>query len=119
MNNRNHFKSGFLRAALILTLAVMTFPIEAWADSVGTFSGLRNEIGSGGDIELSHDSYEYDVGDGYVIKITSPGIINGCGATIDMGGSNISVFNIVANFIEFLSPKIVSICSFLSPSILL
>ena len=95
MNKRNHFKSGFLRAALMLALAVMIFPLEAWADSLGTFPDLSNEIGSGGDIELSHNSYEYNVGD--VIVITYPGTINGCGATIDMGGSNISVFNIVAN----------------------
>ena len=94
MNTRNHFKSGFLRAALMLTLAVMIFPLEAWADSTGTFSNLREEIGSGGDKKLSNDSYEYDVGDGDVIEINTSGTINGCGATIDMGGSNISVFNI-------------------------
>ena len=34
MNTRNHFKSGFLRVALMLILAVMTFPIKAWADEV-------------------------------------------------------------------------------------
>jgi surface protein len=34
MNKRNLFKSRFLRAALMLTLAVMTFPIEAWAEKI-------------------------------------------------------------------------------------
>ena len=97
MNTRNHFKSGFLRAALMLTLAVMIFPLEAWADSPGTFSNLRDEIGSGGNIGLSNDSYEYDEGDGDVIEINTSGTINGCGATIDMGGSNISVFNITGD----------------------
>ena len=33
MNTRNHFKFRFLRAVLMLTLAVMTFPIEAWAQT--------------------------------------------------------------------------------------
>ena len=34
MNNLKKIRSGFMRAALMLTLAVMTFPIEAWAEKI-------------------------------------------------------------------------------------
>lgn len=36
MNKRNHFKSRFMRVALMILLAVMTFPIKAWADGFST-----------------------------------------------------------------------------------
>ena len=48
MNKRNHFKSGFLRAALMLLLAVMTFPLEAWAGNLNYIdeNGVEQEIPS-------------------------------------------------------------------------
>ena len=51
----------------------------------GTYNDLRDEIGSGGDINLTKSYYLYDGGD--TIVIANPGVINGNGAVIDMNNS--------------------------------
>ena len=60
---------------------------EALSADEGTYSDLRNEIGNGGNINLTRSYYQYTTGDGDSIKITSPGIIDGKGAVIDMAGA--------------------------------
>ena len=58
-----------------------------------TFSQLKNEISSGGDINLSHSSYIFD--SGTTIEITNPGTIDGKGAVIDMVNSwDVCVFKV-------------------------
>ena len=56
----------------------------------GTFQELRNEIGNGGDKNLSKSYYRYNSGN--AIQIKNPGVINGNGAIIDMAGASIRVF---------------------------
>ena len=51
----------------------------------GTYNDLRDEIGFGGDINLTKSHYFYDGGD--TIVIANPGVINGNGAVIDMNNS--------------------------------
>ena len=51
----------------------------------GTYNDLRDEIGFGGDINLTKRYYFYDGGD--TIVIANPGVINGNGAVIDMNNS--------------------------------
>ena len=63
----------------------------------GNYSDLRNEIGSGGDINLAKKEYCYADGDGSTITISTPGVINGNGAIIDMSGSNIRAFYVSAS----------------------
>ena len=59
------------------------------------YSGLSEEIGSGGIIELEHDYYTYDSGSTISITIDNS-VIDGKGAVIDMDESHIKVFNIAA-----------------------
>ena len=63
----------------------------------GTYSGLSNEIGSGGNINLTHDYYTYDSGS--TIRITvDNSVIDGKGAVIDMVGSpEMRAFIVVAS----------------------
>ena len=61
-----------------------------------TYSGLSSEIGSGGDIVLTHDYYTYDKGSTIVISIDNS-VIDGKGAIIDMAGSNMRAFNVTAS----------------------
>ncbi|MBR5504162.1 MAG: Ig-like domain repeat protein [Methanobrevibacter sp.] len=63
----------------------------------GNYSDLRSEIGPGGDVNLSRAFYNYADGDGDTIEITSPGLIDGNGAIIDMAGSNIRAFCVNAS----------------------
>ena len=53
----------------------------------GNYSNLRDEIGNGGNINLARSYYQYTSGDGDSIKITSPCVIDGKGAVIDMAGA--------------------------------
>ena len=69
--------------------------LEPISEDTSTYSELSNEIGSGGNIELQHKYYTYDSGS--TIQITTPGVINGNGAVIDMAGSTIQAFNITAS----------------------
>ena len=48
----------------------------------GTYYDLRNEIGDGGDKNLTKSYYSYTGGN--TIEITKSGVINGNGAVIDM-----------------------------------
>ena len=57
------------------------------SEGEGTYNDLRNEIGSGGDKNLTKSYYRYTGGD--AIEITISGVINGNGAVIDMAESNI------------------------------
>ena len=62
----------------------------------GTYSELSTEIGSGGNIALTHDYYTYDSGSTIVISIDNS-VIEGNGAIIDMAGSNMRAFNVTAS----------------------
>ena len=53
MTKINHFKSGILRVAVMLTLAVMTFPTEAWAQKSITVAGIT--------ITDPGDNYTHDI----------------------------------------------------------
>ena len=55
------------------------------AEGEGTYYDLINEIGDGGDKNLTKSYYKYTGGD--TIKITTSGVINGNGAVIDMNNS--------------------------------
>ena len=64
----------------------------------GTYNDLRDEIGSGGDINLTKSYYLYDGGD--TIVIANPGVINGNGAVIDMNNS-VRAFNVESSGVTF------------------
>ena len=74
--------------------------VEQYSDVLSndpaTFSQLRDEIGTGGNIVLKHDYYTYDSGGS--IKIKRDGsVIDGNGAVIDMAGSTIRAFEVSAS----------------------
>ena len=73
---------------LSLLVLLLTAATSAWAQSPHYFTDLRDQIGTGGDITLSHDYYKYDSGD--PIEISTSGVIDGKGAIIDMEGATIS-----------------------------
>ena len=56
---------------------------EVLGADTGTYSGLSEEIGSGGNIELEHDYYNYDPGSTIEITVDNS-VIDGKGAVIDM-----------------------------------
>ena len=93
---------------LMMTLALLlTAATGAWAANPGTYSGLVEEITSGGDKTLSHNYYKYD--SGLTIEITSSGVIDGNGAIIDMEGANIShVFYISADNVTIKNLSIIN-----------
>ena len=61
-----------------------------------TYSDLRNQIGSGGNITLTKGTYTYN-NDGDTIEITDSGVIDGNGAVIDMAGFNKRAFEVYAS----------------------
>ena len=63
----------------------------------GTYTDLRNDIGSGGNINLTKSYYRYTAGDGSTIEINNPGLIDGKGAVIDMAGLDIQAFYVTAS----------------------
>ena len=65
-----------------------------------TYADLSNAIGSGGDINLQPAYYKYN-GESDTITITTPGIINGNGAIIDMAGLTIRAFNVQTSGVTF------------------
>ena len=69
------------------SLAVGTDMEILTADEEGNYSDLRKDIEDGGNLTKSY--YRYNDGDGNTIEITTPCIINGNGAIIDMAGSPI------------------------------
>ena len=63
-----------------------------------TYSDLRNQIGTGGNVKLTKGNYTYVDGDGDTITISTTGVINGNGAVIDMAGSYyMRAFNVTAS----------------------
>ena len=61
------------------------------SEGFGTYSGLAEEIGHGGNIELKHAYYTYNTG--YTIDIrVDYSVIDGRGAVIDMAGSYVRAF---------------------------
>ena len=70
-------------------------------ESEGSYSDLRQEIGAGGDVNLTKGSYRYSDGDGSTIEIRDSCTINGNGAVIDMGMSGIPAFNVYAIGVTF------------------
>ena len=92
---------------LSLLVLLLTAATGARAQSNGTYSDLRAEIGSGGDKTLTYDYYKYDFGD--PIKISTSGVIDGKGAIIDMEGANIShVFYISADNVTIKNLSIIN-----------
>ena len=93
---------------LSLLVLLLTAATGAWAQSNGTYSDLRAEIGSGGDKIIQYDYYKYDFGDPIVIT-TSNSVIDGNGAIIDMEGANIShVFYISADNVTIKNLSIIN-----------
>ena len=91
-----------------MTLALLLTAVTgAWAQSLHSFSDLRNDIGSGGDKTLTYDYYKYESGD--PIEISTSGVIDGNGAIIDMEGATIShVFNISADNVTIKNLSIIN-----------
>jgi hypothetical protein len=69
---------------------------EILTDGQYTYSNLREQIGSGGNINLTKGTYTYN-GDGDTIEITTFGVINGNGAVIDMAQSGHRAFYVTAS----------------------
>ena len=73
----------------------------------GTYSELREKIGSGGSIDLDSKTYTYDSGN--TIEISKENtVINGNGAIIDMAGSTIKAFHVTAKNVVFLKLSIIN-----------
>ena len=68
---------------------------ERLSEGSGTYEDLINEIGDGGDKNLSKSYYSYNGGNTIVIKYS--GVINGNGAIIDMAGASIRTFYVAAS----------------------
>ena len=56
---------------------------EILTDGQYTYSNLREQIGSGGNINLTKGTYTYN-NDGDTIEISTSGVINGNGAVIEV-----------------------------------
>ena len=94
---------------LSLLVLLLTAATGARAQSNGTYSDLRAEIGSGGNVKLSRCYYKYIDGDGDPIVISASGVIDGNGAIIDMEGATIShVFNISADNVTIKNLSIIN-----------
>ena len=92
---------------LSLLVLLLTAATGAWAQSLHSFSDLRNEIAGVGDITLQHDYYKYDFDDHIVISKSR--VIDGNGAIIDMEGANIShVFYISADNVTIKNLSIIN-----------
>ena len=79
-------------------MLLLTAATGAWAQSSYTYTDLRNQMGTGGDVILSPGYYKYIDGDGDYIEITASGVIDCNGAIIDMEGATISpVFKVTAD----------------------
>ena len=80
---------------------------DVLSDNSGTYSGLSDEIGFGGNIELKHDYYTYDTGNTIFISVADS-VIDGKGATIDMAGSNIRAFYVSASSVTIKNLTIIN-----------
>ena len=69
---------------------------EILTDGQYTYSNLREQIGTGGNKNLTKGTYTYN-NDGDTIVITTSGVINGNGAVIDMTKSGHRAFYITAS----------------------
>ena len=74
----------------------LKIPITVTSSS-GTYSQLASEIGAGGNVVLAYDYYAYDSGAEAITISGDNRVINGNGAVIDMGGSNIRAFNVTGS----------------------
>ena len=90
-------------------MLLLTAATGAWAQSNGTYSDLRDQIGSGGDVKLSRCYYKYIDGDGDYIEITTSGVIDCNGAIIDMEDASISlVFKVTADNVTIKNLSIIN-----------
>ncbi|WP_405267298.1 right-handed parallel beta-helix repeat-containing protein, partial [Methanobrevibacter sp.] len=81
--------------------------LDVLSANPGTYSGLSSEIGTGGNIVLTHDNYTYDSGS--TINITkSNSVIDGNGAIIDMAGSNIRAFKVTGSGVTIKNLTIIN-----------
>ena len=62
-----------------------------------TYSNLREQFNSGGNITLTAGNYKYVDGDGETIKINTSRVIDGNGAVIDMQNSGKQAFFVTGN----------------------
>ncbi|WP_296876590.1 right-handed parallel beta-helix repeat-containing protein, partial [uncultured Methanobrevibacter sp.] len=87
-------------------MLTQTEDAEILTSGEGSYSDLRNDINSGGNLTKSH--YRYNDGDGDTIEINTPGVINGNGAVIDMAGSNIRTFYVSASGVTIKNLTIIN-----------
>ena len=87
-------------------MLTQTEDAEILTSGEGSYSDLRNDINSGGNLTRSH--YRYNDGDGGTIGIHAPGVINGNGAVIDMAGSNIRAFYVSASDVTIKNLTIIN-----------
>ena len=94
---------------LSLLVLLLTAATGARAQSNGTYSDLRDQIGSGGDVKLSRCYYKYIDGNGDYIEITTSGVIDCNGAIIDMEDASISlVFKVTADNVTIKNLSIIN-----------
>ena len=87
-------------------MLTQTEDAEILTSGEGSYSDLRNDINSGGNLTKSH--YRYNAGDGDTIEINTPGVINGNGAVIDMAESNIRTFYVRASGVTIKNLTIIN-----------
>ena len=87
-------------------MLTQTEDAEILTSGEGSYSDLRNDINSGGNLTKSH--YRYNAGDGDTIEINTPCVINGNGAVIDMAGSNIRTFYVSASGVTIKNLTIIN-----------
>ena len=80
---------------------------EILTDGQYTYSNLREQIGSGGNINLTKGTYTYN-NDGDTIEISTSGVINGNGAVIDMTESTIRAFTVSASGVTIKNLTIIN-----------
>ena len=80
---------------------------EILTDGQYTYSNLREQIGSGGNINLTKGTYTYN-NDGDTIEISTSGVINGNGAVIDMAQSGHRAFTVFASGVTIKNLTIIN-----------
>ncbi|WP_458406545.1 Ig-like domain repeat protein [Methanobrevibacter sp.] len=73
-----------------------------------TYSDLKEQIGSGGNINLNKGTYTYNNGDGDTIQISMSGVINGNGAVIDMAKSGNRAFDVTTSGVTIKNLTIIN-----------
>ena len=74
----------------------------------GNFSQLREEIGNGGDKNLTKSYYRYYAGERSPLIIRNSGVINGNGAVIDMAGSDNPAFVVYSSDVTIKNLTIIN-----------